>query len=293
MAKNPLNDDRRRAAREKARQIAQAQAKREKTAKIVLFSGIGAVVLAVIVVVVILLVQAARPAPGPNAYSQGGITLVKDGSGFKPVAAKGASGDDVPDGLAAYSDSGLSDKAAVVKVYMDFQCPSCKSFEEANGSTLKKLAGEGKIAVDYQPVAILDSQSQGNQYSTRAANLAACVADSGQGGKFFDFTKAMFDGQPEEQSNGLDDDAMLANAKKGGVDVHAKIAQDSSKTVADCAREQTFQKYVEKSTKDATSNGLQGTPRVEINGEDVDPSVWGDPTAFATKVLQASGEIQG
>lgn len=290
MAKNLSSDDRRQAARDKARQIAQAQAKREKTAKTVLYSGIGLIVLAVIVVIVVLLVQAARPAPGPSAYSDDSLTLVKGDGGVKAVGAK--DGKDVPEGLTPYADSGIAQDAPVVKVYLDLQCPSCKGFEEANGGTLEKLVKDGTIAVQYQPVAILDQASGGNKYSSRAANLTACVADSGQGDKFFPYLKAMFAGQPEENTNGLDDAAMLANAAKGGIDVNAKIHEDSSKTVADCAKDQTFGKYVENSTQAALKDGLQGTPRVEINGKDVDSQVWSDPNAFATEVLKAAGKIK-
>ncbi len=51
-----------------------AQAKKEKTAKIILYSGIGVVVVAVAVIVTLLVVQSARPANPPANYVAGGVS---------------------------------------------------------------------------------------------------------------------------------------------------------------------------------------------------------------------------
>ena len=84
MAKDQV--ERRQAAREKARQIAQAQANREKRAKTILWSGIAVVVIAVIAVIVVLIVQSSRPAVGPVSMVNGGVTLAKGDSGNTVVA---------------------------------------------------------------------------------------------------------------------------------------------------------------------------------------------------------------
>lgn len=291
MAKNSTSD-RRSAAREKARQIAQAQAKREKTAKTVLYGGIGVVVVAVIAIVVVLLVQAAKPQASPNTYVSGGVTLVESGSGLEAVAPKDPKGD-VPAGLPSYDTAELPSNAANIDVYLDFQCPLCKNFEDLNGDAVANLVKSKKASVTYHPISILDAQSGGNRYSTRAANLASCVADSGQADKFVDFIKAMFANQPEEQSGGLDDNAMLAIAQKGGIDVNAKVSGEDGKTVTNCVNDETFSKNVEKSTQDALSDGLQGTPRILVNGKEVDAQVWGDKNTFATELLKATGDIKG
>ncbi|GAA4283121.1 thioredoxin domain-containing protein [Brevibacterium daeguense] len=289
MAKNSSSaSDRRQAARDQARQIAQAQAKREKTAKTILYTGVAVVVVAVVVIVGVLIFQAAQPAAGPKTYTAGSITLVDDGDGVKAVGAKGAEADDVPEGLPPFSESGLPDSAPVVTVFLDFQCPGCMGFEQANGGTLQKLVGDGTIALEYQPVAILDSSSGGNEYSTRAANLMACVADSGQTDAYLDLTETLFANQPAQGANGMTDEQLLGFAAEAGVDVEAATAQEGV-TVSQCVADTTFGKHVENTTQDALSNGLQGTPRVQINGEDTES--WQDPEAFGAEILRAAGEI--
>lgn len=70
MAKDNSAEQKRNRARENARQIAAAQAKKEKTAKVILYSGIGVVVVAVAVIVTLLVVQSAKPATRRRTTSQ-------------------------------------------------------------------------------------------------------------------------------------------------------------------------------------------------------------------------------
>ncbi len=291
MAKNSSSAaDRRQAAREKARQLAEAQAKREKTARTILYTGVGVVVVAVLAVVIFLIVQAAQPTPGPKNYTAGSITLASDGEQVQAYGAKGAEADDAPADAPAFSESGLPDTAPVVTVYLDFQCPGCAGFEQANAGTLGKLVDEGTIAVEYQPVAILDASSQGNEYSTRSANLMACVADSGQTDVYMDVMKTLFDNQPAQGANGMTDEQLLEFAEQAGVDTSAPTTTlEGGPSVQECVENVSFDKFVENTTQDALSDGLQGTPRVLVNGEDTE--AWQDPEAFATELLTAAGEI--
>lgn len=294
MAKNPSAADRRQAARDKARQIAQEQAKREKTAKTILYSGVGVVVVAVVVIVGVLIYQAAQPSVGPTTYTAGSITLAKGEDGHEAFAAPDAEEGDVPEGLPPLSESGLPDTAPTVTVYLDFQCPGCKAFEDANGQALAQLVEEGTIALEMQPVSILDSASGGNQYSTRSANLMACVADSGQAAQYNDLATTLFANQPSEGASGMTDEELIGYAEEAGVDVSAPISLEASggeqpQTVTECVSNTTFGDYVESTTQDALAGGLQGTPRVQINGEDV--ADWSNPETFMTEILQAAGEI--
>ena len=70
----------------------------------------------------------------------------------------------------------VGDGPDVVATYIDFMCPICNQFEGIYGETLNKLVADGSITLEYHPVAILDSQSQGTEYSTRSANALYCVA---------------------------------------------------------------------------------------------------------------------
>ena len=84
MAKNNSGDNRRNQARENARQIAAAQAKKEKTAKTILYVGIGVVVVVVAAVVGVLIFQQSKPGITPANYVANGVSMAKDGDVVPP-----------------------------------------------------------------------------------------------------------------------------------------------------------------------------------------------------------------
>src|SRR4029453_5413611 len=63
-----------------------------------------------------------------------------------------------------------------VDIYEDFMCPICREFENESGVTLKQMATENNVTIQYHPISILDRMSNGTQYSTRAAPAAAAGA---------------------------------------------------------------------------------------------------------------------
>ncbi|MGC2939328.1 MULTISPECIES: DsbA family protein [unclassified Brevibacterium] len=286
MAKNNSGDDKRNRARENARQIAANQAKKEKTAKTILYVGIAVVVVAVLAVVGVLVFQQSKPAVNPSNYVSDGITVGKDDTLVQPLKMPEGEESDLP----APTEAGANDGAATVTVYLDFQCPGCKAFEEGNASMLSKLADEGSIVVNYKPVSFLDRMSSGNEYSTRAANLAACVIDS-QPEAAVDLFDALFAQQPEEGSNGATDEELLKVAEDAGVDTSKKLKADPEQTVKSCVADRTFDKFVEQSSQTALDDGVEATPWVLINGEHTDKT--SDSQALAAEILKATGEFKG
>lgn len=286
MAKNNSAGDKRNKARENARQIAATQAKKEKTAKTILYTGIAVVVAAVLVVVGVLIFQQSKPGVSPANYADGGVSLAKDNTVVQPKE----SGEGDTSNLPTAADAGAKKDAAVVTVYLDFQCPGCKAFEDTNVDMLTKLADEGSVIINYKPVSFLDRMSGGNEYSTRSANLAACVIDS-QPDVTADFFKALYAQQPEENGNGRSDEELLKVAEDAGVDTSKKLTADPEQTVQSCVADQTFKKFVEDSTKDAQDAGVSATPWVLINGKQTDQT--SDPQSLATEILKATGEFKG
>ncbi|GAA1863976.1 DsbA family protein [Brevibacterium marinum] len=285
MAKNNSGDDRRNKARENARQIAAAQDKKEKTAKTILYVGIGVVVVVVLAVVGFLLFQQNKPGVTPANYVGGGVSLAKDGV-VQPKQMPDGEESDLP----TPSEAGVKDNAATVTVYLDFQCPGCKAFEEANTPTLQKLVDEGSIVLEYKPVSFLDRMSSGNEYSTRSANLAACVIDS-QPEVTEDLFAGLYAQQPKEQSSGRTDEELLKVAEEAGVDTSKPLTSNSEQTVKSCVTDQSFKDYVEDSSQDALDDKVEATPWVLINGERTDKT--SDPQALATEILKATGEFEG
>lgn len=285
MAKNNSGEDKRNRARENARRIAANQAKKEKTAKAILYVGIGVVIVAVLAVVGVLIFQQSKPAVVPGNYVAGGITVGKNAALVQPKEMPAGESSDLP----VPTDAGTKKDAATVTVYIDFQCPACQAFEKTNASMLNKLADEGSIVVNYRPVAFLDRMSGGNEYSTRAANFTACVVDS-QPGTAVDLIESLYVNQPEEGGEGRTDEQLLELAQKAGVDTSEKLSSDPEQSVKSCVADQSFAKYVEKSTQDALDDGVQATPWVLINGKQTETT--NDAQALATEILKATGEFK-
>ena len=286
MAKNNSGDNRRNQARENARQIAAAQEKKEKTAKTILYVGIGVVVLVVAAVVAVLIFQQSKPGMTPANFVGGGVSIAKDGKVVQPKQMPDGEESDLP----TPADAGAKENAATVTVYLDFQCPGCKAFEDANTPALEKLADEGSIVLEYKPVSFLDRASSGNEYSTRSANLAACVIDS-QPETARDLFPAMYAQQPEEGQDGRTDEQLLKVAEEAGVDTSKKLSSDPEQTVKGCVTDQSFKKFVENSSQDALDAKVEGTPWVLINGKKTDKT--SDPQALTLEILKATGEIKG
>jgi protein-disulfide isomerase len=142
-----------------------------------------------------------------------------------------------------------------VKVFVDFQCPVCKSFEDQYGAALESKAEDGSIVLEYHPIAILDRYSQGTEYSSRSAGAAVCVAESNPE-LYLDYAKALFANQPAENSSGLTTDELAAMATQVGAD-------DS----VECITDETYRKF---GAAQAKSNDIRGTPTVEVNGTRLD-----------------------
>ncbi|GAA4516706.1 DsbA family protein [Brevibacterium yomogidense] len=290
MAKHPSANDRRANARAQARQIAAAQAKKEKTVKTVLYTGIAVVVVAVIAVVGTLVWQSSRPVTPPQNMVSGTVAFAAGDDGLQAVQPQGEEEDADVSALPTAAEAGADDGAAVVKVYLDFQCPGCKAFEDTNGDTLTRLAEEGSIIFEYEPVAILDRMSGGNEYSTRSSNMISCIADSGQTDLIPDVSLALFAQQPGEGETGMEDDQLLSIAESAGVDLDAAVNVEDSATVRDCVTNVGFDRYVESSTQDALNDeGLEGTPHITIDGEPY-TGEWSDREAFAADLIRASSQ---
>lgn len=164
-----------------------------------------------------------------------------------------------------------------VSIFEDFQCPACKQFEQVFGPALTQLQANPNVAIDYQPVAILDRMSSTN-YSSRAANASACVAQSTGGADNFavwlKFHGLLYQNQPEEGGSGLTDDQLASYANEAG-----------AQNVKQCITDGQFAAWVTESTKSA---GVTGTPMVKVNGQDF--NLQQGPDALLQQVNQAAGQ---
>lgn len=243
--------DRSRALREAQAAIAAQRGRRRRGA---LIAG-GVVILALVVAIVVVLVNAAG----------------KD-SGEAPAGAAVA-----PANATAAGALTLGDPAAKVRleVFFDYMCPFCGRFEQANGAEVARLVSDGTVRLELYPLAFLDEMSNGTEYSTRAANATATVADRAPE-HLLAFHQALFERQPAEGTDGLSDDEIATLARDAGV----------PGTVVDAFDNRQFEPWIAASTEQAFAGGITGTPTVRINGEKFEGDLY--TTGPVTQAVQAA-----
>lgn len=273
-------NDKREAAREKARIQREEQKKKDRRTKWILQGSIIVASLAIVAVVVLVIVNSIKPAgPGPANMASDGIQISQGFIATETAALK-AEADPIPNVRA----EGILD----IQMYVDYLCPICGQFEKTNGPYISSLLENGGTTVEIHPIAILDRLSQGTKYSTRAVNAAACVADSSPN-QFFDFHNALFANQPAENTSGLSDDELIA------LTVTAKA--DQADKVAECIKGQNFKAWAGAATTRALNGPIPnsnveqvtGTPTIIVNGVKYEGAV-DDLASFQAFVIQAAGE---
>jgi len=282
----PGKKDRRDQARETARIEREAHKRRDRRNKIFLQGGISVAVLAIVAVIALAVISLNTPAgPGPLNMASNGIVL--SGSKIQAVETSALKSGAAP----IATDTKKLTNGAHIVTYLDYQCPVCQSFEAANSTQVASLIKSGKVTLEIHPVAILDSSSGTNKYSSRSANAAACVANFDPN-NFFAINAALYANQPAENSGGRTDAQILATLKSAG---------SSGSSITSCVKNQTFVGFVKAATALFVSNDYSGviakgqpaitsagTPTVFVNGVKYTGPP-DDAKQFASFVTQAAG----
>ena len=169
-----VKKDRRALARELARLEREEAARRRRHRRIAWRTSLAVVGVAVLSVGTVTIVSALQPAPalGPMNMASDGILFSGDGS--KVTAATAAAQESDATLVATTLDT--SDKLLHMVVYADYGSADSALFETTNGSALLSWVTSGYATLELHPVALDDSVNQ--NYSKRAANAVACVADA-------------------------------------------------------------------------------------------------------------------
>jgi protein-disulfide isomerase/uncharacterized membrane protein YphA (DoxX/SURF4 family) len=168
-----------------------------------------------------------------------------------------------------------------VDLFEDFQCPDCQQFQQSAGNYVDSLISGGKAQVRFHMVAFLDASSDGNKYSSRAANAGICASDisTAQFLKFHDYLYQTGI-QPAEGTNGRTDTQIIGYGQKAG------ITGTVLATFQTCVESQTHSALVLATTQNWSKRGLSGTPTVLVNGKQLSTS---DTTlAGFTKAVNAA-----
>jgi protein-disulfide isomerase len=233
----------------RVREMQAAQRAAERRRRNLVVGGVVAVVI-VLVVVIAVAVQSSRNDTGAGSAPPSGVT---DTYGI-------LRGDDAA--------------PVTVTLFEDFQCPVCKAYEGYLGDTIAKDVDAGTIKVIYRPMAFLDSASTTN-YSSRAAETAACVLDQNGVDEWVKVHGLLFANQPEEGSAGLSDSELADLVQQAGADKSA---------VESCQSDGTFDGWVRAATDAASKDKVTGTPTMRIDGQDV-PLTTAQDQASAIKLF--------
>lgn len=155
----------------------------------------------------------------------------------------------------------VGDGPVDVTVWEDFQCPFCKSFEQANGEDLRKRVDAGDITLTIHPLSFLDAKL-GNTSSALAANAFGCVADVGAQ-QALDYHLTLYENQPEENpgTEAWTSEQLIGWANDVGA---------TGSEVEDCINSMTYEGWVDQVQTSMSDEGITGTPTVFVDGETFD-----------------------
>lgn len=229
-------------ARERVKAMREEQARQDRKRERIVRFGIAASVLAAVAIIVVAVAASRDGNDGPSALpstvtEQGGGVLVGD-----------------------------PDAPVTIDSWVDFLCPHCKEFEDANGATIDELVAAGEANVVYHPLTFT-----GGTYSTRANNAFACAADEGKAGEFL---AAAFVNPQQWTRSSL-------------VDLGDSVGIGGS--YESCVQDGTYDDWSRDVTATASENEITGTPTIFINGELLPQTSWSPEGISAAVAAAATG----
>lgn len=184
----------------------------------------------------------------------GAVGVAVSQSGKEPAPASGPAAEPISEGKGR--------APVTLSIYEDFRCPGCGHFERGFAETIEELRADGTLRTDYHLVSIIDGNLGGNG-SQNAANAAACARDAGS---FTEYHDLLFRNQPEESSDPFADKGHL-------IELAGEVPGLDSAAFRGCVREGTHDDWVARANEDFLGSGLNATPTVLLDGE----NLYGDP----------------
>lgn len=273
------------AARQKARQLRVSQRRKDRRNRVLLRGGLVVALVAIVAIVAFVLVTSIRPPhDGPANMASDGVRISAgmkaERSPARPVDAK-----PTPHAL------DTTGQVVNIVVYVDYLCQYCGQFDRTNSAQIRKLVTSGAATLEIHPLPFYANRSaQGTQYSLRAANAAACVANYSPD-QFFDFHRLLFEHEPSQTSAGLTDSRLQGFASQ------AKARHLSS--IRSCIKNRRYDDWTQAALSRASTGPLpnstvkkataDGLPLVLVDGQHYTGSVT-DAADFRAFIQQAQGE---
>ncbi|MFC4336126.1 DsbA family protein [Salininema proteolyticum] len=174
----------------------------------------------------------------------------------------------------------VGDGSTQVDLYVDYQCPVCKSFEDANGDKIETWVDDGDITLNLHILNFLDTKLN-KEFSSRAGNAAIyALQESGDPVEFLDYSKKIFDNQPPEGSGEtLTNDQLVALGKDF----------EFGSAFEDGVRDETYAGWIAEGTDTTFDKGdVTGTPTVFIDGTKVQREQMNDFQTLVQKAIDGS-----
>jgi protein-disulfide isomerase len=149
---------------------------------------------------------------------------------------------------------GEQDAPALVETFEDYACPHCRTFEEEVIPELRSeyfAAGAARWAFRDFPIPV-------NDWSEPAASAANAVMDTVDASAFFEYSGLLFDNQGNYSMNTFQNLADEVGADGCGI--------------RSAASNLTYDPVVQADRQRGINRGVQGTPAVFVNGQQVQAS---------------------
>lgn len=150
--------------------------------------------------------------------------------------------------------------APKVEIFIDYQCPVCKRFEDAHGATVDDMATKGEIQLIYRALTFLDGSLR-NDSSLKAGIAAACADNVG---KYSAYHNAIFAGQPTEGTGFTTEQLRVSYPGTAG------ITGEALSTFQQCYDSRATSGFVEGTNSAASQAGVNSTPTIMVNGKKLD-----------------------
>jgi len=226
----------------RARERREQQMQQQKRNQQLLLGVLAVAFLVGVVAVLFITIQANQPQATVNADIK---------TRFTDVESKNLQG--VTD--AGYPYIGAANAPTTLEEFGSFSCPHCAEFHDNIFINLLDEVQAGRVKVVFIPltnIGAFDAQPE--------TEAAVCVA---QQGKFWEMDDVLFSWQGLYGSGANDAARLSSAAKELGVDVDKYNA---------CVSAGTGKKVVEKAAEEASKRGVNSTPTVFINGQQLSPN---------------------
>lgn len=253
-------DQQREAARAKARELREQQKKSDKRKRLMIQLGVVFGVLLVIGGVVATVMVGAQRAANTGLEPK---NLSFDGGLKMGVQQELFTADSTP----TISPTAGAAAPINIQMYIDYQCPICQAFEIPNETQLKSWMDTGVATLELHPISFLDGRGSPNEYSSRAANAAICVAEYSPKNFWF-FHTSLMKNQPQELTPGPSNQELFDVAKSTGITNVDKIES--------CIKDKSFGAWIKNTTDKVLSPEykvagseipVEGTPTIVVNGQ--------------------------